>query len=307
MSATTTTFPSKIQELAYELNVQDAMCRDLLTVSPDTTMSEVREIFRQKRISGLPVVEHGQMVGIISLENFITCILRGGIQQAVRENMSAQVHSLYADEPLVQAVQKFEASGYGRFPVIDRETAALVGILTKGDVISCLLNRLNRSYQQEELQTYRASHLFDDLPSDRTKLLLRYVVPGGDYKLAGKQSANLKVNLLRLGIAPPIVRRVIVAACEAEMNIIVFTSGGELMASIEPDKITVNAIDHGPGIPDIDLAMQPGYSTAPAWAREMGFGAGMGLPNIKSFTDAMRIDSVVGEGTNLEFVVLLTK
>jgi anti-sigma regulatory factor (Ser/Thr protein kinase) len=89
------------------------------------------------------------------------------------------------------------------------------------------------------------------------------------------------------------------------MNIIIFTEGGEITACVEKDKITVNAIDSGPGIPDIEKAMRQGYSTAPDWVRDMGFGAGMGLPNIKNCSDEMKIDSKPGKGTNLEFVVFL--
>ncbi len=297
--------PSKIQDLAYELEVNEAMCRDLMTVTPDTTMSEVREFLRQNRISGLPVVEHEKLIGIISIENFITCIMNGGIDETVSENMTPEVKTLYADEPLIHAVSKFEEFGYGRFPVLDRDTKKLVGMITKGDVIRCLLEKLHISYHEEEIHKYRASHLFEDITSDDTTLILQHRIPGGDYKSAGKQSAHLKVNLRRLDISPQIIRRVTVASCEAEMNIIVFTEGGELTVCVEENKIQVNAIDHGPGIPDIEKAMQPGYSTAPDWIREIGFGAGMGLPNIKSCSDEMRLDSTVGKGTNLEFVVYL--
>lgn len=305
MKTTKEIVPSTIQELTYELRVQEAMRREVITVSPEITMNMVREIFRKNRISGLPVVENDKLLGIISLENFITCIMNGGIEETVRNNMTTAVHVLYADEPLIHAVSKFEESGYGRFPVLDRDTAKLAGIITKGDVIECLLKKLHIRYYEEEIHKYRASHIFEDLGSEKTTLTLRYNIAGGSYKSAGKQSNALKVNLLRLGVLPQAIRRITVAACEAEMNIIVFTDGGELVASVEEDKITVHAIDHGPGIPDIEQAMQPGYSTAPDWVREMGFGAGMGLPNIKSCSDAMRIDTVVGQGTNLEFVVFL--
>jgi anti-sigma regulatory factor (Ser/Thr protein kinase) len=91
------------------------------------------------------------------------------------------------------------------------------------------------------------------------------------------------------------------------MNIIIFTDGGEIVVRVEEEKIRVNAIDNGPGIPDIEKAMQPGFSTAPDWVREMGFGAGMGLPNIKNCTDEMNIDSKPGKGINLEFIVFMEK
>jgi anti-sigma regulatory factor (Ser/Thr protein kinase) len=87
------------------------------------------------------------------------------------------------------------------------------------------------------------------------------------------------------------------------MNIIIFAEKGELVVSVEKDRIKVNAIDKGPGIADIERAMTPGFSTAPDWVREMGFGAGMGLPNIKKCSDEMRINSDINKGTNLEFIV----
>ena len=96
------------------------------------------------------------------------------------------------------------------------------------------------------------------------------------------------------------LRRIAIIAYEAEMNIVIYTSGGEILARVEPGLITIEARDDGPGIPDIELALTPGYSTATDWVRELGFGAGMGLCNIKDCADEMSLDSTVGEGTRLE-------
>jgi CBS domain-containing protein/anti-sigma regulatory factor (Ser/Thr protein kinase) len=299
--------PSKIQELAYEFKVEEAMSRHLVAVAPTDTMAEVRKRLRDNRISGLPVVEHEKLVGMISLDNFITAIMDGGMNESIDHYMTVEVISLYHDEPLIHAISKFEAFGYGRFPVLDHDTGKLVGILTKGDIIRCLLKKLEINYHEEEIHKYRASHIFEDIHSDQTRVILKHNITGGNYKRAGEKSGHLKTNLLRLGVSPQIVRRLIVASCEAEMNIIIFTEGGEISACVEEDKITVNAVDQGPGIADLEKAMQPGYSTAPDWVREMGFGAGMGLPNIKNCSDEMRIDSKPDEGTNVEFVVFLKK
>ncbi len=293
----------KIQELAYELKIENAMSGGVITVSPESTMAEVRNILRQQRISGLPVVEADRLVGMISMENLIKCLLAGGIENLVKDNMTKKFESLYSHEPLILAIRKFEKLRYGRFPVLEQKTGNLAGILTKGDIIKCLLKKLEKEYHKEELQRYRASHIFEDLRSDETTILLKYNIKGGDYEVAGEQSGQLKVSLLRLGIHPVVTRRVTIASCEAEMNIILFTEGGQLIASVGKDVIKVNSVDHGPGIADIEKAMQPGYSTAPDWVREMGFGAGMGLPNIKDCTDGMKIDTELGKGTNLEFVV----
>lgn len=292
-----------IQELGYELKIGDAMTKDPIVVTPDSMMSDVRTLLKEKRISGLPVVKDEVLVGMVSIENFIRCILESCEDRKVSTNMTSKVVTLYEDEPLRYAIAKFEKSGYGRFPVTNRETGHLVGILTKGDIIKCVLSKLEHDFHKEEISRYRARHIFEDIKSDRTSMVFRYRIKGGDYNVAGQQSGYLKKNLLRLGIYPDLSRRVAIAACEAEMNIIIFTDGGELKVQVEEDRIQVNAMDLGPGIPDIEQAMQAGFSTAPDWVRDIGFGAGMGLPNIKKCSDEMRIESQVGKGTNLEFVV----
>jgi CBS domain-containing protein/anti-sigma regulatory factor (Ser/Thr protein kinase) len=297
--------PSKVQELAWEVKIQEAMSQDVITVAATDTMSEVRKQLFDNRISGLPVVDHEHLIGVISIDNLITCMADGEMDKTVGDNMTVGVVSLYHDEPLIHAIRKFEKLQYGRLPVVDRDTGKLVGILTKGDIITCLLKKLEVNYYEEQTHKYRGSHIFEDIHADKMSLMLRHKITGKNYKHAGEQSGCLKKNLLKLGIPTPVVRRITVASCEAEMNIIIFTEGGEITACVEEDKITVNAIDNGPGIPDIAKAMQPGYSTAPDWVRDMGFGAGMGLPNIKNCSDEMKIDSKPGKGTNLEFVVFL--
>ncbi|NLO81753.1 MAG: anti-sigma regulatory factor [Clostridiales bacterium] len=127
-----------------------------------------------------------------------------------------------------------------------------------------------------------------------------YTVEAGNFVLAGEASGQIKKVLKQLGVDSNIVRRVTVAAYEAEMNMVIHSVGGELILKVTPERITVTARDRGPGIPDIGLAMQEGYSTAPEIARELGFGAGMGLPNIKRCADSLNMQSKVGEGTILE-------
>ena len=136
---------------------------------------------------------------------------------------------------------------------------------------------------------------------------LQYAVPGDDLSLAGKASAEVKRALGRLGVAPADVKRAAVAMYEAEINMVIHAGGGVAEAEISPDRITVVLEDRGPGIPDLELAMKEGYSTAPQWIREMGFGAGMGLPNMKRNADELSIESRVGEGTRVVIVILLSR
>jgi anti-sigma regulatory factor (Ser/Thr protein kinase) len=156
------------------------------------------------------------------------------------------------------------------------------------------------------VRRYRASHIFEDIVSDRTSVILRYKVAWHDFAAAGRASSQLKNTLRRLGIDPQIVRRVAIASYEAEMNLVIHTEkGGSLISEITPDFVALRAIDIGPGIPDVRMALEPGYSTAPDWIREMGFGAGMGLSNIQACTDEMHVDSRPGRGTRLTATVYL--
>ena len=293
---------TKLQELTYELRVEDAMTRQGITISPDTTMDEFRQVLRLNRISGTPVVEDGKMVGIVSIEDLIKALSAGELSATVSAKMVRNPVTLYADEPLMQAVNKFGQFRFGRFPVINR-AGKLVGIITYGDIVRAMLKRLEVDYREEEIHRYRASHIFEDILADEVALVFGYRVAARDFGRAGEASSGLKKTLTRLGIHPNVIRRVAVATYEAEINIVVYTEGGEIVAEVRPDRIKIEALDKGSGIPDIEQAMQPGFSTAPDWVREMGFGAGMGLPNIKSCADDMRLESTVGVGTHLTIII----
>ena len=132
---------------------------------------------------------------------------------------------------------------------------------------------------------------------------LHYDVDGQHFTLAGATSANVKKRLRQLGLPPEVIRRVAIAMYEAEINMVIHADGGYIDVEITPEKIHIVFADKGPGIPDIEKAMQEGYSTASNEIRELGFGAGMGLPNIKSNSDSMKIDTVIGEGTTIDLVI----
>jgi anti-sigma regulatory factor (Ser/Thr protein kinase) len=134
---------------------------------------------------------------------------------------------------------------------------------------------------------------------------LHYDVPGDDLSLAGRASTEVKRALGRLGIDPIEIKRVAVAMYEAEINMVIHAGGGTAEAEISPEKVIVVLADRGPGIADLDLAMQEGYSTAPESVREMGFGAGMGLPNIKRNADDLHIETALGRGTTVTIVIKL--
>ena len=136
-------------------------------------------------------------------------------------------------------------------------------------------------------------------------LTFRFDVDGEDFTSAGQASVQVKKNLRRLGIPPEIIRQVSIAMYEGEINMVIHAGGGTAEVMVCEDRIEIILADKGPGIADINLAMQEGYSTATDSVRSLGFGAGMGLPNMKRYTDEMTIDSVVGEGTTIKMVVKL--
>jgi serine/threonine-protein kinase RsbT len=129
-------------------------------------------------------------------------------------------------------------------------------------------------------------------------------VKGGDFTGAGAAASKIKQLLKKLPISPKTVRRVAIASYEAEINVVAHAHNGKVAAFVSPDKIKIVVADEGPGIPDIEQAMVPGYSTASEEVREMGFGAGLGLPNIKNNVDVLRIISEVGKGTTVIFFIL---
>jgi anti-sigma regulatory factor (Ser/Thr protein kinase) len=128
---------------------------------------------------------------------------------------------------------------------------------------------------------------------------------GGNFTNAGEASIQLKQKLTELGFGEDIIRRAAIVTFEAEMNVIIFATAGWLRYYITPEYLRIVVEDMGPGIENIELAMQEGYSTAPEWIREMGWGAGMGLSNMKKNSDVFKIDSVVGEGTTVEMIIYI--
>ncbi|MBR6782882.1 MAG: ATP-binding protein [Clostridia bacterium] len=132
-----------------------------------------------------------------------------------------------------------------------------------------------------------------------------FVVDGEDFTSAGQASVQVKKNLRRLGIPPEIIRKISIAMYEGEINMVIHADGGEADVLVYEDRIVMILTDRGPGIADVEKAMQEGFSTAPDNVRTLGFGAGMGLPNMKRYTDDMKIESVVGEGTTITMTVLL--
>jgi CBS domain-containing protein/anti-sigma regulatory factor (Ser/Thr protein kinase) len=295
---------TKTQEMVYEITVGEVMSTTIVTVRPDQTMSELSSLLRNNRITGTPVVENGALVGMISIADLINALSNNEINVPIRDKMNTKVACLYSDELLVHCIAKFSKYGFKRYPVLNR-SEELVGIITKGNIVEGLLRKLEIEYEHTESTAGLSRHrptmrkFFEDVNADELSFAFKFNVAGQTLNYAGKAASELKNALKKLGVCPPLLRRIGVATYEAEINLASYTDGGEIRAQVEKWGITVEAIDHGPGIPDIERALQPGYSTAPDWVRELGFGAGMGLVNIKKCADDMDLKSSVPEGTHL--------
>ncbi len=130
-------------------------------------------------------------------------------------------------------------------------------------------------------------------------ITFRYEIPGDDFTRAGEASSDIKNKLKMMGVSNTVVRKVAIAMYEGEINMVIHANGGIITVEISDDNIKIVLKDQGPGIPDISKAMEEGYSTAPENIRSLGFGAGMGLPNMKKYSDRMEIESTLGKGTTV--------
>jgi CBS domain-containing protein/anti-sigma regulatory factor (Ser/Thr protein kinase) len=297
---------SVAQVLVYELRVRDAMSAPPITAGPLDTLRTIQLMMKTRRFSGVPITQGETLVGIVTIEDIIRALDQGHINDPAERWMCRNVVTLRDHFSLVRAVAEFERRGFGRFPVVDT-SGKLVGVITRGDVTSCLMRELERRAdealaREAELVAAQAA----EGKADRT-IVLKTQVRTGDYDSAGRVSQRLRQILRIRGIDPDARRRAAIVAYEAETNIIIHSIGGEITVKIFPEKVEIDAVDGGPGIDNVEEAMQEGWSTAGRLPRELGFGAGMGLPNVKKCSDKLEIASDAGGGTRLHSEIIIKK
>lgn len=282
------------KEFLEKIKVKDIMNTDIVRLRPYQDMRSIQEIMRIKRIDAVPIVDDLEdLVGLVTVENVISALVNGDLNAPCEKYMVRNPKCLEPENSLYEALIKFRQFRFGRFPVVKENK--VLGLLSTKDIVLNLIDiediegGIKEEKKEEEI------------------LVLEYPVMGGDFALAGMASSNVKKALQQIGITPDILRRVAVVTYEAEMNIVIHAYRGVLRVKVSPEYIEIIAEDEGPGIPDIELAMQPGYSTAPDNIREMGFGAGMGLPNIKNSSDELHIESIVGRGTKVYSKIYLKR
>jgi anti-sigma regulatory factor (Ser/Thr protein kinase) len=221
-----------------------------------------------------------------------------GMDDIVTARMSSEVQTLAEEMPLSFAISAFNKFSFRSFPVVNKKNE-LVGILTFRNINLALIRELSRQLREMENQ--------HEQPVDPSSMELVKVhqLHRYDFENGGKASSEIKKFLKERGLPPKLVRRVAVASYELEINLVAHSIGGMLSFDINEDRVKISSHDRGPGIADVEQALTEGYSTANEWIRSQGFGAGMGLPNVKRVSDEFAIQSAVGMGTMIRAVINL--
>ena len=292
-------------ELIYEIKVKDAMTRDVIYFSQDSTFREIQSSLKKHRISGAPILdEKKNIIGMVSIDNVITALDEGYVNEKVKDYMSRDIITIPQHYSLVSAIKKFEKYKFGRLPVTkNTRTDKIAGILTMGDILNCLLVSIQTIAEKVEKKEDQNTLLSDKMIGQDKKKRLQFEVKKADFDNAGQVASMIRNYLQKLNIEKQILRRVAIVCYEAEMNISIHSLGGHITVEVEETKIEIIATDYGPGIPDIEEAMRPGYTTASEQIRALGFGAGMGLPNIKRCADYLELESSMETGTILKAII----
>ena len=286
--------------------VSDLMTTSPIVLSEHATMADAKASMRDHRISGIPIVDgEGHLLGLISLENIIIALENSQLEDPVEKHMVKDVVTLKDDMNVTRVIEYFMSYNFGRYPVVD-DKGIVVGIVTNGDVILHIFERLGTVYLHNKRRDEILTPTKYLLNPERfvTENCFTYAIESEDYERAGEGSTLLKRYLIDNGLPPDVIRRASISVYEAEVNVVIHANGnGEIKAYIEDDQLYIMVTDTGPGIENIELAMKPGYSTATDEIRSKGWGAGMGLANIKKYTDKMVILSSP-EGVKMEITLL---
>ena len=288
--------PTALTELIFSLKIKDVMSKDVVTAAKTDTLRTIQRRMKEANITGVPIVESKRLLGVVSMHDILTAFDEGTIDERAEKFMSRNLKVLEDDMPLSFAINYFNKYRFGRFPVLNKNRE-LCGIITIRDINSTLLTEVNRIVEKLE------DELHPIVQDDHGVESLQHYVVRHDFENAGRASAEIKKLLKSHGLDPKMIRRAAVASYELEMNLVVHSSGGKMIFRMDENTINIRTIDNGPGIPDVDKALEVGFTTANDWIRSLGFGAGMGLPNVKRVADVFTLKSKVGQGTEADLVI----
>jgi CBS domain-containing protein/anti-sigma regulatory factor (Ser/Thr protein kinase) len=307
--------PEAVIELLFKLKVKDVMSTNIFTAKPQTTMRDIQNSMKKHYITGLPITEGDTLVGIVSMDDIINAFDKNTIDEACESHMTRNLIVLQENMPLSLAVSYFNKYKFGRFPVLNKKNK-LTGIVTTTDVIAALLVAMNKEVERLEIEAQQAQEALqiedEKQRKKRSKILekaknleafpnrlIEFKTEPFNFETAGKASTEIKKILRSMAVDKALARRIGIASYELEINQVIHSKGGMMRYYISPENIVIEAIDRGPGIPDVDAALTEGFSTASEQVRTFGFGAGMGLPNTKRVSDHFHISSKPGKNTKV--------
>ena len=282
--------PSVIMEMIFRLKIKDVMTREVKTAGKDSSMRDIQAIMKEERITGVPITDGSRLMGIVSMEDLLSTMDQGKVEESAGLHMTRNVIVLEEDMPLSFAINYMDKYHYGRFPVLNLHKE-LVGIITNRDIVNHLLLEMNREMTRME-ELIPKTEQDTGGPIEMTFICHRF-----DFENAGKASTEIKKALKKRQVDRKIIRRIAVASYELEINQVVHSRGGQLQFNVDDNSVRITAADTGPGIENVERALTEGFSTANDWIRSLGFGAGMGLPNVMRVSDEFDIKSEVGKGT----------
>jgi len=297
-----------VNELIYEIKVKEAMSKEVIFFKENVTFREIQLKLKKEKISGVPILDNKKnIVGIISIDDVITAFDKDYVDNEITDYMSKDVITVPQNFSVVSAIRKLEKFKVGRLPVTESlNSKKIVGIITLSDILNRLLVEVQLIAEKVKDREAKNGKISDEMIKKIDKKPLRFEVKGDDFDNAGRVASITKKYFQKLGISKDIIRRIAIVCYEAEMNICLHSLGGSMTIEVnDGNNALIYAHDKGPGIPDVKLALKPGFTTASEKIRALGFGAGMGLPNIKRYADKLEVKSSLETGTELKAIINL--
>lgn len=291
--------PLVVLELIQQLKIRTVMNRRLYPVTRRESLRRAQLLMKTHDLRMLPVAESGRLYGLVSMSDILQALEGRYIHEACGLHMRSHVVALESDMPLSFAITYFGRYGFNAFPVLNR-SRLLVGTVGMRDVNLSLLGAMS-----QELRRLERDRDADPPAAVGDYYLREYRIEPRDLANAGKASNAIRRELVRREFARALIRRIAVAAYELEMNLVVHSNGGTLSIMIGGGKVEITARDEGPGIADVEWALRDGTTTADDWIRSLGFGAGMGLPNVRRAADVFDLRSAAGHETIARAVIQL--
>ncbi len=303
----------QLQGLISNVRVKEFMATPVITLTEKCTISEAKETMRKMRISGIPIVDpENKLIGVISIEDIIISLQNSTMDDPISKHMTRNVISVKESDYVSSTIDFFSVHTYHRLPVVNDENE-VSGIITKGDLGIGLSHHLLHSIEAIYHHNQRRKALLAlDIKEKDVKFCMEdkyffYHIESPDMDQAGKGSLFFKNFISKHSIPDDIIKRASISLYEAEVNVVIHAFGkGNIRAYVTDDTLFIFVGDEGPGIADVDQAMQEGFSTASDKVREYGFGAGMGLSNMSQFSDKLIIISD-SNGTKVEMMFYFKK